>query len=118
MHLTRMVLAILAGLLLVPATAGADVLVHAPKSRLVCGDAIRVGVFAQPGTPIRERRKSISAIDKRTGRVWWRKTVTATTRWRFWALQSGYRGQCGTTIIKYLPGRFGRFVVRFRPESV
>jgi hypothetical protein len=113
----RLVLAAVAALLFVPAVAEADVLVHAPRSPLTCGGAITVGVFAQPGTPRSERTTYISATDKATGIVWWRKTVVATTRWRYWSLPSGYRGRCGTTIIKYLPGRFGRFVVRFRPES-
>jgi hypothetical protein len=53
--------------------------------------------------------------------VWWSRAVTAlTTRWRYWQLPSGRRGQCGTTVITYVlaAGASDRTVVRFRNEGV
>jgi hypothetical protein len=107
--------------LMLPAAAQADVLVEAPETNAVCGDAIHVGVWAQPGTPIPERAVLITARDRRTGIVWWSRAVTArTTRWRHWQLPSGLHGQCGTTVITYVlaAGPSDRSVVRFRSEGV
>jgi hypothetical protein len=106
-------------LALLPASAQADVLVLAPKTRVSCGAAIHVGVWAQPGTP-GSRVVRITARDRRTGIVWWARTVTATTsRWREWYLPSGRRGQCGATTITYRgPFPPTSWVVRFRSEGV
>src|SRR4051812_23364355 len=95
-----------AGTALSDSTAFADVLVSAPSRTLVCGDAIHVGIWAQPGTR-GSRVVRITARDRRTGRVWWRRTATArTSRWRDWYLPSGMGGQCRTTIITYKTARF------------
>ena len=110
---------ILAGVA-VPAPAEAKVLVVAPKTHAVCGDAIRVGVFAQLGTPKPERAVLITARDRRTGVVWWSRAITAKSRWRDWYLPSGRGGQCGTTVLTYVPAAdpSSRLVVRFRSEGV
>ena len=60
-------------------TAKADVLVSAIPKQLVCGDAITAGIWAQPGTT-GNRTVKMRAIDRRTGKVWWRKTAKARTR--------------------------------------
>jgi hypothetical protein len=99
--------------------AVADVLVEAIPKHLVCGDAITPGIWAQPGTT-GSRKVRIKAIDRRTGRVWWRKTARATSRrWRNWYLPSGRNGQCGSTTIVYDgPGWTMRFRTSFRSEGV
>jgi hypothetical protein len=120
--MTRLgILIAIAAVGVLPATAGAHVLVEAPKTNAVCGDAIHVGVWAQPGTPSPERAVLITARDRRTGIVWWSRAVVAlTTRWRRWQLPSGRHGQCGTTVITYVEAAepSERFVVRFRSEGV
>jgi hypothetical protein len=91
------------GLLLFAAPpASADVLVSAIPKRLVCGDAISPGIWAQPGTT-GSRVARMPAVDRATGRVWWRKTATARTRggWRNWYLPSGMDGQCRATTFVY-----------------
>jgi hypothetical protein len=120
MRFDFLIAAIAAAAFAAPASAQADVLVNAPSTHAVCGDAIRVGVWAQPGTPSPERAVLITARDRRTGIVWWSRAVTATSRWRFWSLPSGRRGQCGTTVITYVRAADppDRFVVRFRNEGV
>jgi hypothetical protein len=113
-----------AGSLALPAAASADVLVNAAPCRLVCGDAIRVGIFAQIATR-GNRTVRIRAVDDRTGVVFWRRTATAHIgRWRYWSLPSGRGGQCGATTIVYQGRRpdgsswTGRFHVHFRGEGV
>src|SRR3712207_3283931 len=88
---------------LVPAGPGtADVLVSALPQRLVCGAAIEPGVWAQPG-PTGDRPVRMRAVDLRSGKVWWRRTVTARPRggWRFWTLPSGMDGRCRPTKFVY-----------------
>lgn len=104
--------------------ASADLLISSPTESPVCGDAIEVGIWYRPyphKNTKRERRFVIKAIDDATGRVWWTKNATATTRWRNWQLPSGRKGQCGsTTIVYYHDGgkRYGDPIkVRFRPED-
>jgi hypothetical protein len=102
----------------VPATASAAVLIEAIPKHLACGDAITPGIWAQPGTT-GSRRVRMRAVDKRTGRTWWRKTATArTSGWRNWTLPAGRGGHCGATTIIYRGGGFtARFTVRFRGEG-
>jgi hypothetical protein len=99
--------------------ASADVLVSAIPKRLVCGDAIKPGIWAQPGTR-GSRKVRIKVIDDRTGKVWWRRTASAPTRaWRYWYLASGMRGQCTrTTVVYSAPGWTARYHVRFASEGV
>jgi hypothetical protein len=61
------------------------------------------------------------AVDRATGRTWWRKTATARTRggWREWYLPSGMDGQCQpTTFVYRVNGRRVNYRVRFRSEGV
>jgi hypothetical protein len=118
------VLAVLVVALVTAAVANADVLVNAVPKTLVCGDAIQLGIWAQAGTT-GNRTVRMSAIDQRTGRVWWRRTATAPTRaWRYWSLPSGRNGRCGRTTIVYRGHRedgsswVARYNVRFRSEGV
>jgi len=108
-----------AGAASVPATASASVLIQAIPHRLVCGDAITPGIWAQPGTT-GPKTVRISAIDNATGRTWWHKTAIApTSGWRNWTLPSGRGGQCGATTIVYRGPRFAkRYTVRFANEGV
>lgn len=112
--------AVLALLIVVP-SASADVLVTALPKRLVCGDAINPGIWAQPGTT-GSRKVRMRAIDRSTGKVWWRKTATARTQagWRDWSLPSGMAGRCGrTTFVYELPGGVkAKYRVRFKSEGV
>lgn len=98
-----------------PAAASADVLVQAVPRVLTCGNAIQVGIWAQSRTTAR-RRVRIRAIDRRSGRVWWRRTARAPkSHWRFWYLPSGLGGQCRPTTIVYRGAGWRlRFRVRFR----
>jgi hypothetical protein len=64
-------------------TASADVLVNSPNSHPYCGDAIKVGTWAQAWTT-GSRKVTITARYLDTGGVWWRKRVTASKkRWKF-----------------------------------
>jgi hypothetical protein len=109
---------VVAGAAAAPATPSAGVLIEAIPKHLVCGGAITPGIWAQPGTT-GSRRVRMRAVDKRTGRTWWRKTANArTSGWRHWRLPSGRRGRCGATTIVYRgPGFTAHFTVRFRGES-
>jgi hypothetical protein len=120
MRFDFLIAAIAAAAFAAPASAQADVLVNAPSTHAVCGDAIRVGVWAQTRHAEPRARRPHTARDRRTGIVWWSRAVTATSRWRFWSLPSGRGGQCGTTVITYVraAGPPDRFVVRFRKEGV
>ena len=113
-------LAVVALLAVVP-TASADVLASAIPKRLVCGDAINPGIGAQPGTT-GNRVVRMRAVDRATGRVWWRKTATARTRggWRTWYLLSGMDGQCraATFVYELANGVKARYRIRFRAEGV
>jgi hypothetical protein len=108
-----------------PLKANAAILISSPEPELVCGDAIQVGIWENPNknpTPKSHRKVTIRAIDKATGRTWWKKTATATHKWRYWYLPSGRRGQCGTTVVTYTyrPAKrtiVDRTTVRFRPEG-
>jgi hypothetical protein len=109
-----------AGLLAAAPVASADVLVSAIPKRLSCGAAITPGIWAQPGTT-GNRTVRIRAVDRSTGRVWWRKTATARTRggWRYWTLPSGMDGRCRpTTVVYELGGRTVKYRVRFKREGV
>ena len=111
-------IAILATLALA-APAQAAVLVHAPPKRLVCGDAITVGIWAQSWTT-GSRWVRMKAIDRATGTVWWHRKARASKRhWRYWGLPSGMDGQCGRTTIVYRGHGFkATFHVRFKSEGV
>ncbi len=110
-------LVVVLGTLVVAAPASAAVLISGIPKRLVCGDAIQPGIWAQAGTK-GSRRVSIRAIERHSGKVWWRKTATAPFKgWRYWYLPSGMDGQCQpTTIVYRLHGRDSKFNVSFRPE--
>ena len=117
--MTKLITVVAVAALALPAAASADVLINAPYPlRKVCGDAIKVGVWAQPGTT-ESRRVTITARDI-SGHVWWHKTVTAPFRdWRYWYLPSGRSGGCGTTLVTYSGyGWHQTFRVRFRNEGV
>jgi hypothetical protein len=111
-------LLVLVGTLVAAPPASAAVLISAIPKRLVCGDPLSPGIWSHAGTK-GSRRVSIKAIDRRSGKVWWRKTATAPfKRWRYWTLPSGMDGQCKpTTIVYRLHGRDTRFNVTFRPEA-
>jgi len=115
----RVVLIVAIALGCAAAPASADVLIEAIPKRLVCGDAITPGIWAQPGTH-GSRTVRIQAIDRRSGRVWWRKKARARTGgWRNWYLRSGWRGRCRRTTIVYRgPGFTARYTVTFRSEGV
>ncbi len=108
---------VLVGTLVAAPPASAAVLISGIPKHLVCGDAISPGIWAQAGTK-GSRRVSMKAIDRRSGKVWWRKTATAPFKgWRYWGLPSGMDGQCKpTTIVYHLHGRDSKFNVTFRPE--
>src|SRR3954471_3262698 len=114
-------------MLAAPHKADAAILTSAPREELVCGDAIRLGIWyreddASKPTPMRGRRVTMRAVDVATGRTWWKKTATAKKKWRYWYLPSGRRGQCGTTKVTFTYRASGRKIVdrqtvRFRPED-
>ncbi len=115
----RIVLLTAAALALGASPASAAVLIHAPKKHLVCGDAITVGIWAQPGTT-GSRTVRIKAVDRKSGKTWWRKKAKArTSHWRYWYLPSGRDGQCKPTTIVYKgPGFTARFKITFKSEGV
>jgi hypothetical protein len=94
----------------VPAAANADVLVESKPSQRYCGDAITVGIWAQPGT--RASRWVTITARYMNGRVWWRKRAYASTRrWHDWYI-APYN--CATTRITYRgAGWRYSYVVRF-----
>jgi hypothetical protein len=103
-----------------PSAASADVLVHAIPERLVCGDPITAGIWAQPDTK-GGKTVRMKAIDRRTGKVWWRKKARAKTRrWHYWTLPSGMNGRCRRTTFVYTlaDGVKSRYHIRFRSEGV
>src|SRR3954453_3240841 len=118
------IFAVFVPLVLSASPASADLVISSPNESPVCGDAIEVGIWYRPyphKKTKRERRFGIKAIDDATGRVWWTKNATSTTRWRNWHLPSGRRGECGsTTIVYYHDGgkRYGDPIkIRFSPED-
>jgi hypothetical protein len=100
------------------APAQAAVLHQAIPKRLVCGDAIVPGIWAQSWTE-GDRTIRMKAIDRETGRVWWRKKARALkSHWREWYLPSGMDGQCGRTTFVYRgPGWKATYRIRFRSED-
>jgi hypothetical protein len=61
----------------------------------------------------------MKAVDRRSGRVWWRETARATSRrWRTWQLPSGMDGRCErTTVVYKLADATVRYRIRFRSEG-
>jgi hypothetical protein len=61
------------------------------------------------------------AIDRRSGKVWWRKTARARTRggWKEWSLPSGKGGRCRPTTFVYTlaGGVEDRYRIRFTSEG-
>lgn len=113
--------AILTSLLAITAAAPANaaVLHSAIPKRLVCGDAIVAGIWAQAWTE-GDRTVRMTATDRKTGRVWWRKKARAPkSNWREWHLPSGMDGQCGRTTFVYRgAGWKAVYRIRFRSEGV
>jgi hypothetical protein len=99
------------------APASAAVLVEALPRHPVCGDPIRPGIWAQSWTTA-SRTVRMTAIDRRTGRVWWRRTAVASKhRWRHWTLPSGMNGSCRAAVFVYRGAHWtARFRVTFRRE--
>jgi hypothetical protein len=110
----------LAALAVAAPPASADVLVSALPHRPVCGDPITPGIWAQPGTT-GDRTVRMKAIDRRSGKVWWRETAKARTRggWHTWHLPSGRDGKCRPTTFVYTlaNGVKDKYVIRFRREA-
>jgi hypothetical protein len=115
----RATLVALVAALILAAPADAAVLVNAPPKKLVCGDPITVGIWAQSWTK-GSRWVRMKAIDRRSGKVWWHKKAKASKRhWRYWALPSGMNGRCRKTTIVYRGHGFtSTFHVRFTSEGV
>jgi|tagenome__1003787_1003787.scaffolds.fasta_scaffold20315096_1 hypothetical protein len=118
----RRIAALIATLALLAAAAPAAqaaVLVNAPKKKLVCGDAITLGIWAQSWTT-GSRWVRMKAIETRTGKVWWHKKAKASkTHWRYWYLPSGKDGRCHRTTVVYRGHGFkATFHVRFKSEGV
>ena len=115
----RIVLLTAAALALGASPASAAVLIHGPKKHPVCGDAITVGIWAQPGTT-GSRTVRIKAIDRESGKTWCRKKAKArTSHWRYLYLPSGKGGQCRPTTIVYTGSGFtARFKITFKSEGV
>lgn len=94
------------------APAAADVLVAAPPPRLPCGKPILLGVWYQAfsGGP-RWARLSVRTA---SGRVLARRSVRATTRWRYWR----FPVRCGRTYVARYEAASGTqtFRVRVRPR--
>jgi hypothetical protein len=114
----RVVALALIALLVGAAPASAAVLVEAIPRTLVCGDGIRPGIWAQSWTT-GDRTVRMQAIDRLSGRVWWRKTAVASKRgWRHWTLPSGMDGQCTRTTFVYSGrGWKARYDVSFAAEG-
>jgi hypothetical protein len=100
------------------APANAAVLINGIPKKLVCGDAITVGIWAQSWTT-GSRWVRMKAIDDRSGKVWWhRKAKASKKHWRYWTLPSGKGGQCHRTTVVYRGhGLKGTFHVRFTSEG-
>jgi len=103
------VTAVVAALAFAAPAARADVLVNAPPASVSCRAGIQVGVWYQSrtGGP-RWARISIRS----SGKTVWRRSVTATTRWRYWR----FHGRCGrryNVVYRTAAGRT-RFNVRIR----
>jgi hypothetical protein len=115
----RAVLIAIVGALAFAAPANAAVLVHGVPTRLVCGDAITLGIWAQSWTT-GSRWVRMKAIDRRSGKVWWHKKAKASKKhWRYWSLPSGMNGLCHRTTIVYRGHGFkATFHVRFKSEGV
>jgi hypothetical protein len=80
--------------LVIPAVAGADVLVNAIEpASVACGKSVRPGIWYQSisGGP----RRASMMIKNSRGEVVWHKTATATTTWRYWR----FRGRCGANYV-------------------
>ena len=98
--------------LVLSAPAGADVLVNAPPRSVSCSGGIKVGVWYQSfsGGP----RWARITIRTATGRTVWRRSVSATSSWRYWR----FHGACGRryTVVYVTHGGHTRFNVRIRPR--
>ena len=84
------IIVILAAFMPAPAVARADVLVSRPAPSVTCGTSIRTGVWYRD-FPTRGRRSVTIAIVSSSGRLLWRRTVTATGTWRYFR----YAPRCG-----------------------
>src|SRR3954451_23158693 len=109
-----------------PVAARAAILTSAPREDLVCGDAIQLGIWNNadkaPSIPKGQRKVTSRGGDGATGKTWWKKTATATSKWRSWYLPSGRDGQCGTTKVTLTYRASGRTVadreiIHFRPDE-
>lgn len=106
-----LLLVLVALVVLTPAAAHADVLVHYPRRVIDCGDDIKVGVWYQAysGGP----RWARIHIKSARGYILAKKKVRATKRWRYWY----YAPRCGRTYyVRYIvPGGSLTAKVRVRP---
>jgi hypothetical protein len=111
------------GALLAAAPAGAAIRVQAPPERLICGDAVGLGVRAPTGTK-GSRVVRVKAVDGVSGTTWFARRATARRHWTRWSLPSGMDGQCNPTTIVYSGKRADgsrwvkRFKVLFRTERL
>ncbi len=89
--------------LLIPATALAAVDVNAIEPSTVnCGKSIRMGIWAQPGSPGPNWAKMW--IKNQSGKIVWRKNATATSNgWTYWS----YKGACGEKYTAYYESALG-----------
>ena len=110
----------IAGLLAVAPAASADVLISAIPKRIVCGAAIKPGIWAQQGTT-GNRWVRMKAVDRATGTVWWRRNRRRLGRapGATGILPSGMNGQCQpTTFVYVVNGEKVKYRVRFTSEGV
>jgi hypothetical protein len=100
-------------------SASAAVLHDAIPKQLGCGDAIVAGIWAQSWTT-GNRTVRMKAVDRHTGKVWWRKKARALkSHWRTWYLPSGMNGQCSATTFVYQGrGWTATYRIRFKSEGV
>ena len=80
----------------IPASAGASVLVNAPSSPIMVGDAIKTGVWYQPGSGGAHWTR-ISITYKHASI--WRRTVTATSSWKYYRY---FTRRTGTYTVYYV----------------
>ena len=76
------VIVAVAALLAPPTAARADVLVQRPTPSIPCGSTIETGVWYRD-FPTRRARGATIEVRSPAGALLWRRTVTATSEWRY-----------------------------------